>query len=84
MWKGCRVRPDKFLAVSRPTRCDEMDRDRYRRVVAECFRADGENVNETMVLQGWSVDWVRYSNRRYSGYQTLAEAAGRGIWSGLS
>lgn len=36
---------DSFLAASLPTRCVELDRDRYRRVVGGCFRADVVSVN---------------------------------------
>lgn len=73
---------DSFLAASRPTRCVEMDRDRYKRVVAECFRADGANVNAWMVRQGHAVDWVRYSKGRYSGEQAEAKREALGVWSG--
>lgn len=37
---------DQFLAASRPIRCDVTERDRYQRLVAVCFRADGRD--------GWS------------------------------
>lgn len=73
---------DSFLAASRPTRCVEMDRDRYKRVVAECFRADGVNVNAWMVRQGHAVDWARYSKGRYGGEQAEAQREALGVWSG--
>ncbi|MCZ7857077.1 thermonuclease family protein [Agrobacterium salinitolerans] len=73
---------DSFLAASRPTRCVEMDRDRYKRVVAECFRADGANVNAWMVRNGHAVDWVRYSKGRYSKEQAEAQREALGVWSG--
>lgn len=57
---------DKFLAASRPTTCLEVDQDRYGRMVVDCFRADGENVNVWLVRQGHAVDWVRYSKGRYA------------------
>ncbi|WP_432418040.1 thermonuclease family protein [Agrobacterium tumefaciens] len=59
-----------------------MDRDRYRRVVAECFRTDGANVNAWMVRNGHAVDWVRYSKGRYSGEQAEAKREALGVWSG--
>ncbi|WP_209691857.1 thermonuclease family protein [Agrobacterium tumefaciens] len=73
---------DSFLAASRPTLCVEMDRDRYKRVVAECFRADGANINAWLVRQGHAVDWVRYSKGRYSAEQAEAQREGFGVWSG--
>ncbi|KAA3499133.1 thermonuclease family protein [Agrobacterium tumefaciens] len=59
-----------------------MDRDRYKRVVAECFRADGANVNAWMVREGHAVDWVRYSKSRFSGEQAEAQRKALGVWSG--
>jgi endonuclease YncB( thermonuclease family) len=35
---------DGFLAQSRPTRCDFIDRDRYGRFVGDCYRSDGTGV----------------------------------------
>lgn len=35
---------DQFLQASRPTRCEFVERDRYRRFVGVCFRADGVEV----------------------------------------
>lgn len=32
---------DRFLAASRPTRCQIIERDQYERFVARCFRSDG-------------------------------------------
>ena len=44
----------------KPVRRDELDKDRYGRIVAKCFFA-GEDINEWLVLQGWAVAYVRYS-----------------------
>ncbi|XUY27606.1 thermonuclease family protein [Agrobacterium sp. rho-8.1] len=73
---------DDFLAASRPTRCVEMDRDRYKRVVAVCHRADGTDVNSWLVRQGWAVDWERYSKGKYRVDQQAAQKGRLGIWSG--
>ncbi|MGO7979589.1 thermonuclease family protein [Rhizobium johnstonii] len=43
---------DDFLSQSRPTRCLGHGHDRYRRTVADCFRADGTSVNAWLVGQG--------------------------------
>lgn len=73
---------DAFLAASRPTRCEFIERDRNKRFVGICFRADGANVNAWLVEQGHAVDWPRYSNHAYSSQQRAAYEAKRGIWRG--
>ncbi|WP_373465528.1 thermonuclease family protein [Agrobacterium larrymoorei] len=73
---------DSFLAASRPTTCLKVDQDRYGRMVADCFRADGEPVNGWLVWQGYAVDWVRYSKGRYAKEQSAAKVERRGIWRG--
>ncbi|MDX0774008.1 thermonuclease family protein [Sinorhizobium medicae] len=73
---------DRFLAASRPTRCEFVERDRYRRVVSVCFRADGRDVNRWLVESGNAVDWERYSKGAYADAQELARARGAGIWRG--
>ncbi|RVK29497.1 thermonuclease family protein [Sinorhizobium meliloti] len=73
---------DRFLAESRPARCDVVDRDRYQRLVAVCFRADGREINRWLVESGNAVDWQRYSNGAYAGTQELARVRGNGIWRG--
>ncbi|MGO7387487.1 thermonuclease family protein [Rhizobium ruizarguesonis] len=71
---------DEFLAASRPTRCQQIDVDRYHRVVANCFRADGQNVNAWLVRTGNALDWPRYSH--CSAEQIAATAEQAGIWRG--
>lgn len=71
-----------YLAASRPTRCVEVDRDRYRRVVADCSRADGANVAAWLVRKGHALDWPHYSKGRYEAEQRAARDAGAGIWQG--
>jgi endonuclease YncB( thermonuclease family) len=73
---------DKFLAASRPTRCDVVERDRYQRFVGTCFRADGSDVNRWLVESGNAVDWARYSDGRYAADQATARSNGIGIWRG--
>lgn len=72
---------DEFLAVSRPTSCTPKGKS-YDRVVASCWRADGEDVSAWMVRHGYAVDWPRYSKGRYAAEQTEAKAARVGIWAG--
>lgn len=73
---------DQFLAASRPTRCEQVGKDRYKRIVANCFRADGQNVSAWMVRNGHALDWPRYSKGAYAGVQSAAEAERIGIWQG--
>jgi endonuclease YncB( thermonuclease family) len=73
---------DEFLAASRPTRCEFVTRDRYRRFVGTCFRADGADVSAWLVRNGHAVDWIRYSHGRYLSDQAVARADKAGIWQG--
>lgn len=73
---------DELLAASRPTRCMEKDRDRYGRIVATCFRADGRDAGGLMVRGGHALDWPRYSQGAYAIPQEEARAARAGIWQG--
>lgn len=73
---------DEWLAQSRPTRCEFVERDRYKRFVGTCFRADGYEVNRWLVETGNAVDWPRYSDWLYADSQENAKAQRLGIWRG--
>ncbi|PDT39797.1 MULTISPECIES: thermonuclease family protein [Sinorhizobium] len=73
---------EQFLAASRPTRCEVLERDRYDRFVGVCFRADGREVNRWLVESGNAVDWERYSQGAYADAQRSARSRGAGIWRG--
>ncbi|WFU51729.1 thermonuclease family protein [Sinorhizobium terangae] len=73
---------DRFLAESRPTRCEFVERDRYQRFVGVCFRNDGREVNRWLVESGNAVDWERYSKGAYARAQEVARSRGAGIWRG--
>lgn len=73
---------DRFLAASRPVRCDVIERDRYQRLVGVCFRADGREVNRWLVESGNALDWVRYSHGAYADVERVARSSGIGIWRG--
>jgi endonuclease YncB( thermonuclease family) len=60
--------------------CEPTRFDRYRRVLATCFRPDGSNVSAWLVRQGWAVAFR--STTRYRAEQEEAAAAKRGIWAG--
>lgn len=73
---------DRFLAASRPIRCDVIERDRYQRFVGVCFRADGREVNHWLVESGHALDWARYSHGAYADAEKAARSSGIGIWRG--
>ena len=73
---------DEFLAASRPLYCSFVDRDRYGRLVGDCYRADRQNVQTWLVEQGLALDWPRYSNGAFATKQASAKAARRGLWQG--
>jgi endonuclease YncB( thermonuclease family) len=60
--------------------CEELDRDRYGRVVARCS-VGGRDIAEQMVAQGAAFAYRRYS-MDYVGVETRAEKRGLGLWSG--
>jgi len=70
-----------FLDAHRPTSCTEVDRDRYKRVVAVCS-AGGRDVADWLVSSGHALDWPRYSKGAYVDAQNDARAARRGVWAG--
>ncbi len=73
---------DTFLSASRPVMCEFVTRDRYRRFVGNCFRADGASVQSWLVRNGHALDWPRYSKGAYAADQALAEKAKAGMWQG--
>lgn len=73
---------DRYLAASRPIRCDVTGSDRYQRLVGVCFRADGLEVNRWLVESGNALDWRRYSDGAYAAAEKKARAEGIGIWRG--
>ncbi len=63
----------------RPVTCEELDRDRYERIVAKCM-LNGEDIGEWMVLRGWAVAYIYYSYE-YTRAEATAKAKERGIWA---
>ncbi len=66
--------------ASRVVACQELDRDRYGRIVAKCAVA-GEDLGEWMVANGWAVAYV-YFSYEYTRAEQRAKSARRGIWAG--
>ncbi len=64
----------------RPVTCEDLGRDRYKRIIARCTAA-GEDLEKWMVVNGWALAYRRYS-LDYTGQEAEARAARRGIWAG--
>jgi endonuclease YncB( thermonuclease family) len=64
----------------RSVSCEARDTDRYGRTIAVCTQ-DGEDLNRWMVLEGWAVAYLKYS-QDYALAEADAQSAGRNIWSG--
>ncbi len=64
----------------RPVTCEDLGRDRYKRIIARCTVA-GEDINAWMVSEGWALAYRRYS-LDYADTEADAQAARRGIWAG--
>jgi endonuclease YncB( thermonuclease family) len=71
---------DRFIA-GRPVSCEQVDMDRYKRVVAFCSVA-GADLGEWLVRQGLAFDWPRYSRGKYAVAEREAQRAERAVWSG--
>lgn len=69
------------LVRSRTVVCTQVDRDRYKRIVASC-RAAGRDLGEAMVRSGNALDYRRYSKGRYRDAERAAQARRVGLWSG--
>ena len=59
--------------------CEDLGRDRYKRMVARCTVA-GEDLGQWMVAQGWAVAYYLFSYE-YSRAEHRAESVRRGIWA---
>ncbi len=64
----------------RPLRCEDLGRDRYKRIIGRCAVA-GEDLEKWMVSEGWALAYRRYS-LDYVDEEGDARAAQRGIWAG--
>lgn len=63
-----------------PVRCEPRDIDRYRRIVAVCFKGT-EDLDRWMVANGWAVAYRRYSPD-YIPDEDAARQIRLNIWSG--
>ena len=68
------------LLKGKEVKCETLTIDRYHREVAVCT-ANGTDINQEMVEQGWAVSYSRYTHN-YDAAEQSARAAKRGIWQG--
>ena len=61
-------------------RCEQKSRDRYRRIIAVCFKGT-INLNAWMVEQGWAVAFRKYG-LDYVTQEDEARVNRRGMWAG--
>ena len=64
-----------------PIECEQIDRDRYGRMVAICVRDDGTDLSRWMVREGYAIAFRRYSTA-YVGEEGEARAGRKGLWAG--
>ena len=69
----------RSITAGQQVSCEGRGNDAYGRLVAVC-RADGFELNRTMVEAGWATAFRRYSDD-YVGAEAQAKAARAGIWS---
>lgn len=55
------------LLAGRTLACEEMDRDRYARIVARCTLDDGRDIARIMIDIGAATEMTRYSGGYYGG-----------------
>jgi endonuclease YncB( thermonuclease family) len=65
---------------SSPIRCQVDSRDRYRRLIAHCFKGEA-SVNAWLVANGHAIAYRRYGTR-YVPEEVEARRSRRGIWQG--
>lgn len=55
------------LIAGKALSCEELDRDRYARIVARCMLDDGSDIGREMIDIGAATELTRYSNGYYGG-----------------
>lgn len=72
---------DRLVALTRgEVRCEEVDVDRYGRMVGRC-EAGGQDLGRQLVAEGLARDYTRYSRGRYLPEETRARRSQLGMWS---
>lgn len=55
------------LVAGRELACEELDRDRYARIVARCLLDDGRDVGRILIESGAATEMLRFSGGYYGG-----------------
>ena len=71
----------KDLTAGIEVRCEQVDVDRYGRIVATCYDNHDFDINRNMVYTGWALAYRKYSTR-YVATEDGAREAKRGLWKG--
>ena len=80
---NCGIKSKEFLVSligNRSVKCNYKDKDRYKRIVAECF-ADQTNLNKALVKNGWALAYRDYSSD-YIIDEEYAQKNNLGMWKG--
>ena len=79
----CGVKSKEFLVSligNQSVKCNHKDKDRYNRIVAECFLGE-TNLNKELVRNGWALAYRDYS-KDYVIDEEYAQENNLGMWKG--
>ena len=79
----CGVKSKEFLGSligNQSVKCNHKDKDRYKRIVAECFVGE-TNLNKELVRNGWALAYRDYS-KDYVIDEEYAQENNLGMWKG--
>ena len=79
----CGIKSKEFLVSligSKSVKCNHKDKDRYKRIVAECFVGQ-TNLNKELVRNGWALAYRDYS-KDYVIDEEYAQENNMGMWKG--
>ena len=79
----CGIKSKEFLVSligSKSVKCNHKDKDRYKRIVAECFVGE-TNLNKELVRNGWALAYRDYS-KDYVIDEEYAQENNLGMWKG--
>ena len=80
---NCGVKSKEFLGSligNQSVKCNHKDKDRYKRIVAECFTGE-TNLNKELVRNGWALAYRDYS-KDYVIDEEYAQENNLGMWKG--
>ena len=79
----CGVKSKEFLGSligNQSVKCNHKDKDKYKRIVAECFAGE-TNLNKELVRNGWALAYRDYS-KDYVTDEKFAQDNNLGMWKG--